>query len=460
MILDIVTYPAASLKEKCVPVTEITDEIRQLAADMLETMYEAPGVGLAAPQVGRNIRMLVMDPAAQDEEKQPRVVINPELTLSEDTVLSRQEGCLSVPLNYRADVQRAERVHLRYMDLDGKIVEENLEGFPAIVIQHEADHLDGTLFIDRIGYGLGVGDHALVSQYHMDLYFESAAMILALITLGKYLETRSKGKTSEAITKLMDLAPKTAAVERGGVETVIPVEEVVVGDTVLVRPGQSVPVDGVILEGNTSIDEAAITGESIPVEKEPGSTVIAATINKAGFFKFRATKVGADTTLAQIIRLVEDASSSKAPIAKLADKISGVFVPVVIGIALAASIGWLLAGQTPEFAVSIGISVLVISCPCALGLATPVAIMVGTGKGAENGILIKSGEALETAHSINAIVLDKTGMNNKEVGIMADILGINGITGTFTERQEIHRIQQVRFPHAVLSEKAVQLGRE
>ena len=151
MILDIVTYPAASLKEKCVPVTEITDEIRQLAADMLETMYEAPGVGLAAPQVGRNIRMLVMDPAAQDEEKQPRVVINPELTLSEDTVLSRQEGCLSVPLNYRADVQRAERVHLRYMDLDGKIVEEDLEGFPAIVIQHEADHLDGTLFIDRIG---------------------------------------------------------------------------------------------------------------------------------------------------------------------------------------------------------------------------------------------------------------------------------------------------------------------
>lgn len=205
-----------------------------------------------------------------------------------------------------------------------------------IAIGSTAALVYGVFAIYRIGYGLGVGDHALVSQYHMDLYFESAAMILALITLGKYLETRSKGKTSEAITKLMDLAPKTAAVERGGVETVIPVEEVVVGDTVLVRPGQSVPVDGVILEGNTSIDEAAITGESIPVEKEPGSTVIAATINKAGFFKFRATKVGADTTLAQIIRLVEDASSSKAPIAKLADKISGVFVPVVIGIALAS----------------------------------------------------------------------------------------------------------------------------
>lgn len=318
-----------------------------------------------------------------------------------------------------------------------------------IAIGSTAALVYGVFAIYRIGYGLGVGDHALVSQYHMDLYFESAAMILALITLGKYLETRSKGKTSEAITKLMDLAPKTAAVERGGVETVIPVEEVVVGDTVLVRPGQSVPVDGVILEGNTSIDEAAITGESIPVEKEPGSTVIAATINKARFFKFRATKVGADTTLAQIIRLVEDASSSKAPIAKLADKISGVFVPVVIGIALAASIGWLLAGQTPEFAVSIGISVLVISCPCALGLATPVAIMVGTGKGAENGILIKSGEALETAHSINAIVLDKTGTITEGKPAVTDILPVGALAenellalAAGLERQSEHPLAQ------------------
>nr|WP_302436052.1 heavy metal translocating P-type ATPase [Ruthenibacterium lactatiformans] len=318
-----------------------------------------------------------------------------------------------------------------------------------IAIGSTAALVYGVFAIYRIGYGLGVGDHALVSQYHMDLYFESAAMILALITLGKYLETRSKGKTSEAITKLMDLAPKTAAVERGGMETVIPAEEVVVGDTVLVRPGQSVPVDGVILEGNTSIDEAAITGESIPVEKEPGSTVIAATINKAGFFKFRATKVGADTTLAQIIRLVEDASSSKAPIAKLADKISGVFVPVVIGIALAASIGWLLAGQTPEFAVSIGISVLVISCPCALGLATPVAIMVGTGKGAENGILIKSGEALETAHSINAIVLDKTGTITEGKPAVTDILPVGALAenellalAAGLERQSEHPLAQ------------------
>ena len=307
----------------------------------------------------------------------------------------------------------------------------------------------GVFAIYRIGYGLGTGNHALVSRYHMDLYFESAAMILALITLGKYLETKSKGKTSEAITKLMDLAPKKATVERGGAETTIPVEEVAVGDIVLVRPGQSVPVDGVITEGATSIDEAAITGESIPVEKQTGSSVIAATINKAGFFKFRATKVGADTTLAQIIRLVEDASASKAPIAKLADKISGVFVPVVIGIALVASVGWLLAGQTLEFAGSIGISVLVISCPCTLDLATPVAIMVGTGKGAEHGILIKSGEALETAHSVNAIVLDKTGTITEGKPSVTDIMPASALAenellalAAGLERQSEHPLAQ------------------
>lgn len=291
-----------------------------------------------------------------------------------------------------------------------------------IAIGSAASLVYGIFAIYRMGYGLGVGDHALVERYHMDLYFESAAMILALITLGKYLETKSKGRTSEAITKLMDLAPKTASVERGGQEITVPVEEVVVGDTVLVRPGQSIPVDGVILEGSTSIDEAAITGESIPVEKQPGSNVIAATINKAGFFKFRASKVGADTTLAQIIRLVEDASASKAPIAKMADKIAGVFVPIVIAIAVLSAAVWLIAGQTPEFAVSIGISVLVISCPCALGLATPVAIMVGTGKGAENGILIKSGEALETAHKVNAIVLDKTGTITEGRPVVTDVM--------------------------------------
>ena len=297
-----------------------------------------------------------------------------------------------------------------------------------IAIGSTAALVYGIFAIYRIGYGLGSGDHALVERSHMDLYFESAAMILALITLGKYLETKSKGKTSEAITKLIDLAPKMATVERDGCEQTIPVEEVAAGDILVVRPGQSIPVDGVIVEGTTTIDEAAITGESIPVEKQAGSTVIAATVNKAGFFKFRATRVGEDTTLAQIIRLVEEAGSSKAPIAKLADRIAGVFVPVVIGIAVLATAVWLLAGQTPEFAISIGISVLVISCPCALGLATPVAIMVGTGKGAENGILIKSGEALETAHSVDAIVLDKTGTITEGRPAVTDILPAGGLS--------------------------------
>lgn len=278
-----------------------------------------------------------------------------------------------------------------------------------IAIGSTAAFAYGIFAIMRIGYGLGVDNLALAHQYHMDLYFESAAMILALITLGKYLEAKSKGKTSEAIEKLIGLAPKTATVVRGGEEHTVPVEQVQAGDIIAVKPGQSIPVDGVVTEGTTSVDEAAITGESIPVEKSPGSTVLSASINTTGSFRFRATKVGQDTTLSQIIRLVEEASASKAPIAKLADKIAGVFVPVVIAIALVATLVWLAVGQTAEFAISIGIAVLVVSCPCALGLATPVAIMVGTGKGAENGILIKSGEALETAHSVNAVVLDKTG---------------------------------------------------
>ncbi len=278
-----------------------------------------------------------------------------------------------------------------------------------IAIGSSAALIYGVFAIYRIGYGLGTHNMELVHQYHMDLYFESAAMILALITLGKTLEARSKGKTGEAISKLMDLAPETALVERDGVQLEIPSADVLSGDIVLVKPGSRIPVDGVILEGSSSLDEAAITGESIPVEKGPGDTVVSATINKTGFFKFRATKVGDDTTLAQIIRLVEEASSSKAPIAKIADKIAGIFVPIVMVIALIATIVWLLMGYSFEFAMSIGIAVLVVSCPCALGLATPVAIMVGTGKGAENGILIKSGEALETAHSIDTVVMDKTG---------------------------------------------------
>ncbi|MFR6291090.1 MAG: heavy metal translocating P-type ATPase [Peptococcaceae bacterium] len=279
----------------------------------------------------------------------------------------------------------------------------------------------GIFAIYRMSYGLGSGNMDLVARYHMDLYFESAVMILALITVGKYLETRSKGKTSEALTRLMDLAPQTATVERNGQQMEIPVEQVLVGDTVVVKPGQRIPVDGQITQGSTSVDQSAITGESIPVEKEPGDTVIAATINKGGFIRFTASKVGNDTTFAQIIRLVEDASATKAPIAKMADRIAGVFVPVVICIALLTAVVWLLLGQTFEFALSCAISVLVISCPCALGLATPVAIMVGTGKGAEHGILIKSGQALETAHNIQTVVLDKTGTITQGKPVVTDV---------------------------------------
>lgn len=290
-----------------------------------------------------------------------------------------------------------------------------------IAVGSTASLVYGIFAIYRMGYGLGVQDLELVHQYMHDLYFESAVMILALINVGKYLEARSKGKTSEAITKLMDMAPKTAVVERQGKTVEIPVEQVVKGDLVVVKPGESIPVDGMILEGVTSIDESAITGESIPVEKQPGDSVIAATINKAGYFKAKATKVGDDTTFSQIIRLVEDASASKAPIAKIADQIAGVFVPVVMTIALITAIVWIVSGASFEFALSRAISVLVISCPCALGLATPVAIMVGTGKGAENGILIKSGEALEITHSIQSIVLDKTGTITQGKPVVTDI---------------------------------------
>ena len=267
----------------------------------------------------------------------------------------------------------------------------------------------GVLALYQIGYGLGHGDMVRVSHYAMDLYFESSVMILTLITLGKYLETRSKKKTGDAISRLMDLRPQTATVERDGTEVNLPAAEVRVGDIVVLRPGQSVPVDGVILSGTTSVDESALTGESLPVERAEGETLRAATLNKTGLVRMRATRVGEDTTLSQIIRLVEEAGNSKAPIAKLADQISGVFVPVVITIAVLAVVVWYLMGYGFQFALSIGISVLVISCPCALGLATPVAIMVGTGKGAQLGVLIKSGEALETAHSVKTVVLDKTG---------------------------------------------------
>ena len=293
-----------------------------------------------------------------------------------------------------------------------------------IAVGSAASLVYGVFAIYRMGYGLGVQDMDLVNRYLHDLYFESAVMILALINIGKYLEARSKGKTSEAINKLMDMAPKTAFVERNGTVVEIPAEEIQIGDILQVKPGSSVPADGVVLEGVTSIDEAAITGESIPVQKVPGDSVIAATMNKAGFFRMKASKVGDDTTFSQIIRLVEDASASKAPIAKIADKIAGVFVPIVMTIALITAAVWLLAGAEFEFALSCAISVLVISCPCALGLATPVAIMVGTGKGAENGILIKSGEALEVTHNIQSVVLDKTGTITQGKPAVTDIHGV------------------------------------
>ena len=267
----------------------------------------------------------------------------------------------------------------------------------------------GIIAIYCIGYGLGHGDKEFAHSYMINLYFESAAMILALITLGKFLESRAKGKTSQAIEKLIDLSPKTAVVIRDGKEVTVGVDDVQIGEIVVVKAGQSVPIDGVIVEGNGAIDESAITGESITVEKNAGDKVIGATINKSGYFKFKVEKVGEDTALSQIIHLVEEASASKAPIAKLADKVSGIFVPVVISIAVITIIVWLLLGKGVSFALSMGISVLVISCPCALGLATPTAIMVGTGKGAQYGILTKSAESLETAHQVDTVILDKTG---------------------------------------------------
>lgn len=267
-------------------------------------------------------------------------------------------------------------------------------------------------------YKIQGGDHG----YAMHLYFESAAVILALITLGKYLEAVSKGKTSQAIKALMGLAPKTARIIRDGNEIEVPLDEVVAGDIVLVKPGEKLPVDGEVIEGSTAIDESMLTGESLPVEKTVGSKVIGASINKTGFIKYKATKVGKDTALAQIIKLVEDAQGSKAPIAKLADVISAYFVPIVIGLAILATVGWLIAGESPEFAMTIFIAVLVIACPCALGLATPTAIMVGTGKGAENGVLIKGGEALEVTHQLKTIVFDKTGTITEGKPVVTDVV--------------------------------------
>ena len=283
----------------------------------------------------------------------------------------------------------------------------------------------------KIAWALGAGDMMLAHHTAMQLYFESAAMILTLITFGKFLEARAKRRTSDAITKLMNLAPKTALVERHGAELEIPAEEVVRGDILIVKAGDALAVDGVIVAGHSSVDESAITGESIPVEKTIGDRVTGGTVNQTGYFKMEATAVGEDTALAKIIRLVDEATSSKAPIAKLADKISGVFVPIVIVIAVLAAVVWGIAGRDFEFCLSVAISVLVISCPCALGLATPTAIMVGTGRGAASGILIKSAESLEGAHNIDTVLLDKTGTVTEGRPIVTDILPLS----PFTEAQ-------------------------
>ncbi len=306
-----------------------------------------------------------------------------------------------------------------------------------IAIASGAALLYGVIAIFRMSYGLGVGDWGLVQKYYHDLYLESSAMILTLITVGKFLEARSKGKTSEAIRKLMDLVPKMARVERDGTEELIPVGAVETGDIVIIKPGDSLPVDGVIVEGHSFVDESSLTGESIPVEKQSGARVSAATINQTGAFKFRATHVGADTTLAKIIALVEDANATKAPVSRLADKISAIFVPLVIGIAVITTAGWLFAGATFEFALSMGITVLVISCPCALGLATPVAIMVGTGRGAEEGILVKSAEALEVFHQVDTVVLDKTGTLTEGKPRVTDI-----VLGSAGSEEELLTIAQ------------------
>ena len=288
--------------------------------------------------------------------------------------------------------------------------------------------LYGVYCIFAIGNAIGRGEISSASEFLHNLYFESGAMILSLITLGKFFEARSKNKTSEAISKLIELAPDTALVERNGAETEIPVAEVKVGDIIIVKPGSSIPVDGTIIDGATAVDESAITGESIPAEKTVGDAVTGGTVNKSGYIRFRADKVGEDTALSKILRLVEEASSSKAPIAKLADKVSGIFVPAVMMIAVITFVIWMLIKKDFGLAFDLAISVLVISCPCALGLATPTAIMVGTGRGASDGILIRSAESLETAHKIDTVVLDKTGTVTEGKPVVTDIIMADGVS--------------------------------
>lgn len=293
-----------------------------------------------------------------------------------------------------------------------------------IAVGSGASFIYGLYSVFGMAYAFGHNRLDLLPGFADALYFEASAVILALVTVGKFMEARAKSHTSDAIKALMNLTPKTALVERHGLQGEIPVEEVVTGDVLIVKSGASVPVDGKIIEGSAAMDESALTGESLPVDKTIGDKVIGGTINRSGYFKMEATAIGADTALAKIIALVDEATSSKAPIAKLADKVSGYFVPAVIGIAVLAAVVWLALGASWHFALTIAISVLVISCPCALGLATPTAIMVGTGRGAKSGILIKSATALETAHKIDTVILDKTGTITAGKPVVTDILPI------------------------------------
>lgn len=323
-----------------------------------------------------------------------------------------------------------------------------------IALGSGASLLYGIYALYKIGYGFGHGDLAMVSQFSHDLYFEGAGTILTLITLGKFFEARAKGRTTDAISKLLDLAPKKATVIRDGEEVILDVEEVEKGDILIVKAGESIPTDGIIVEGNASVDESAITGESIPVDKTSGDKVIGATINKSGYFRMRATDVGDETALAKIIRLVDEATSSKAPIAKLADRVAGVFVPIVIAIALISAVVWLIVGASFEFALTIAVSVLVVSCPCALGLATPTAIMVGTGRGASSGILIKSAEALETAHSVKTVVLDKTGTITEGLPVVTDMMALNGksMDDLLTVAASLEKLSEHPLSKAVVTE--------
>ena len=339
------------------------------------------------------------------------------------------------------------------------------KGFKALI--HRSPNMDsliavgsgsaliyGMIVLFQMAAAMGKGQWEIVQRHSHSLYFESASMILTLITLGKFLETRAKRKTGDAIAALMDLSPKTATVRRNGREITVPVEQVQVGDTVIVRSGAAIPVDGTVLSGRAAIDQSALTGESVPVEKTQGDTVAAATINREGYLEIQTDKVGDDTTLSQIIRMVEHAGGSKAPIARIADKIAGIFVPVVMAIAAITFTVWLIAGEGFEFALTMGISVLVISCPCALGLATPVAIMVGTGRGAGMGVLFKNAEVLENLHKVDTVVLDKTGTLTKGVPCVTDILpGVFGNDALLLLAASLEARSEHPFAKAIL-EKA------